>query len=286
MNLDELNPSFYATLESATKRHQTLIMGILNITPDSFSDGGKFFSPDNAYDHAMRMIEEGADILDIGGESTRPESDPLPLQEELDRILPVISRLSSAHTIPISVDTYKSETACYALDAGACMVNDISGLSFDPKMSRVIVDHGAMVCIMHIQGTPKSMQANPVYDDVVNDIKQWLVRQANYGIMQGIPKEYIILDPGIGFGKTVEHNLEIIRRLDEFKDLGYPLLIGTSRKSFIGKTLGGLPPEERMEGTAATVAISIARGANIVRVHDVRGMKRVAQMTDAILFGV
>lgn len=281
-----MNSTFCTVLKSAAERHKTLIMGILNITPDSFSDGGKFFSPQKAYDHAMSLIEEGADILDIGGESTRPDSDPLPLQEELDRIIPVISRIASTHSIPLSVDTYKSETAHHALEAGVCMVNDISGLSFDPEMARVIAEHGSMACIMHIQGTPKNMQHNPVYDDVVSDVKRWLFRQANYGIMQGIPKEHIIIDPGIGFGKTVEHNLEIIRRLNEFEDLGYPLLIGASRKSFIGKTLGGLLPEERLEGTAATVAISIVKGANIIRVHDVLSMKRVALMTDAILFGM
>jgi len=265
------------------KRHRTLIMGILNITPDSFSDGGKYFNQADAYDRAMRLIEEGADILDVGGESTRPGSDPLPLQEELDRILPVISRIASESQIPISVDTYKAETARHAIEAGAYLVNDISGLSFDPAMASVVAERDAMVCIMHIQGSPKNMQINPMYEDVVCDIKKWLTRQADYGVSQGIPQDHIIIDPGIGFGKTTKHNLEILRRLNEFREMGYPVLIGTSRKSFIGKILGGLPPEERMEGTAASVAISIAKGANIVRVHDVREMKRVAQMTDAIL---
>ncbi len=284
MDYNIMNSSFYATLKSAMEKHRTLIMGILNITPDSFSDGGKYFNQTDAYDRAMRLIEEGADILDVGGESTRPGSDPLPLQEELDRILPVISRISSESPVPISVDTYKADTARHAIDAGACLVNDISGLSFDPAMAIVVADREAMVCIMHIQGSPKDMQLNPTYEDVVCDVKKWIAQQADYGVSQGIPKDHIIIDPGIGFGKTLKHNLEILRRLNEFLELGYPVLIGTSRKSFIGKTLGGLPPEERMDGTAASVAISIANGANIVRVHDVLEMKRVAQMTDAILF--
>ncbi len=284
MDYHIMNSSFYATLKSEMERHHTLIMGILNITPDSFSDGGKYFNQADAYDRAMRLIEEGADILDVGGESTRPGSYPLPLQEELDRILPVISHISSERPIPISVDTYKAETARHAIEAGACLVNDISGLSFDPAMASVVAKRGAMVCIMHIQGSPKNMQINPTYEDVVCDVNKWLTQQADYGLSQGIPKDHIIIDPGIGFGKTTMHNLEILRRLNEFCEMGYPVLIGTSRKSFIGKTLGGLPPEERVEGTAASVAISIAKGANIVRVHDVREMKRVAQMTDAILF--
>ncbi len=284
MDYHIMNSSFYATLKSEMERHHTLIMGILNITPDSFSDGGKYFNQADAYDRAMRLIEEGADILDVGGESTRPGSYPLPLQEELDRILPVISHISSERPIPISVDTYKAETARHAIEAGACLVNDISGLSFDPAMASVVAERGAMVCIMHIQGSPKNMQINPTYEDVVCDVNKWLTQQADYGLSQGIPKDHIIIDPGIGFGKTTMHNLEILRRLNEFCEMGYPVLIGTSRKSFIGKMLGGLPPEERVEGTAASVAISIAKGANIVRVHDVREMKRVAQMTDAILF--
>ena len=258
---------------------RTYIMGILNVTPDSFSDGGRYFTVDSAVEHAMKMIEDGADIIDVGGESTRPGSEPVPLEEELRRVIPVIKEIVKRTDVPISIDTYKSEVARQALDNGAVIVNDISGLRFDEKMVEVIAQYNASVVIMHIKGTPKTMQQNPCYDDVISEIYGYLSegieRAQSYGIKQ------IIVDPGIGFGKRLVDNLEIIRRLREFKSLGYPILIGVSRKSFIGNILN-LPVEERLEGTAGAVAISVWNGANIVRVHDVKEMTRVVRIVDAI----
>ncbi len=263
-------------------RQRTAVMGILNVTPDSFYDGGRYAQTEAAVRRALQMVEEGADVLDIGGESTRPGSLPVPEEEELRRVLPVIEAVRARVDVPISIDTTKSRVAERALQAGACMVNDISGLGFDPRMAEVIARHGALCCIMHIQGTPQTMQQNPQYEDVVRDISCYFEERLALAERAGIPRENIWLDPGIGFGKTVEHNLEILRRLREFTAFGLPILIGTSRKSFIGKILGDLPPEERLEGTAATVAIAIMNGANAVRVHDVREMARVARMTDAV----
>ncbi|GIV20816.1 MAG: dihydropteroate synthase [Armatimonadota bacterium] len=269
-----------------TVRQRTVVMGILNVTPDSFYDGGRYAQVEAAVQRALQMVEEGADILDIGGESTRPGSQPVPEEEELHRVLPVIEAVRERTDTPISIDTTKSRVAERALQAGACMVNDISGLGFDPRMAEVVAQHGALCCIMHIQGTPQTMQQNPQYEDVVRDISRYFEQRLAMAERAGIPREHIWLDPGIGFGKRVEHNLEILRRLREFTVFGLPLLIGTSRKSFIGKVLGDLPPEERLEGTAATVAIAIMNGANAVRVHDVRAMVRVARMTDAVCRGI
>jgi len=257
-------------------------MGILNVTPDSFYDGGRYARAEAAVQHALQMVQDGADIVDIGGESTRPGSQPVPEEEELRRVLPVIEAVRGQVDVPISIDTTKSRVAERALQAGACMVNDISGLGFDPRMAEVVARHGALCCVMHIQGTPQTMQQNPQYEDVVRDISRYFEERLALAERAGILRENIWLDPGIGFGKTVEHNLEILRRLREFTAFGLPILIGTSRKSFIGKILGDLPPEERLEGTAATVAIAIMNGANAVRVHDVREMVRVARMTDAV----
>jgi dihydropteroate synthase len=265
-----------------TVRQRTVIMGILNVTPDSFYDGGRYARAEAAVQHALQMVQDGADIVDIGGESTRPGSQPVPEEEELRRVLPVIEAVRGQVDVPISIDTTKSRVAERALQAGACMVNDISGLGFDPRMAEVVARHGALCCVMHIQGTPQTMQQNPQYEDVVRDISRYFEERLALAERAGIPRENIWLDPGIGFGKTVEHNLEILRRLREFTAFGLPILIGTSRKSFIGKILGDLPPEERLEGTAATVAIAIMNGANAVRVHDVREMVRVARMTDAV----
>lgn len=264
-------------------RQRTVVMGILNVTPDSFYDGGRYAQPEMAVQRALQMVEEGADMLDIGGESTRPGSQPVSEEEELHRVLPVIEAVREQVDVPISIDTTKSRVAERALQAGACMVNDISGLGFDPRMAEVVAKHGALCCIMHIQGTPQTMQQNPHYDDVVRDISRYFAERLALAERAGIPREHIWLDPGIGFGKTVEHNLDILRRLREFTVFGLPLLVGTSRKSFIGKVLGDLPPEQRLEGTAATVAIAIMNGANAVRVHDVKEMVRVARMTDAVL---
>lgn len=261
---------------------KTYIMGILNVTPDSFSDGGQFFDKSSAIKRALQMVKEGADIIDIGGESTRPGSDPVPLEEELKRTIPLIEVLIKESNVPISIDTYKSDVAKRALDAGASMVNDISGLRFDPLMKSVVAQYKVPVVIMHIKGKPKDMQKNTVYEDLLLEIITYLKNSIDMAIKAGISEDKIIIDPGIGFGKTFEHNLEIIHNLQKFTVLEKPILIGLSRKAFIGKILGDAPPGERLEGTAAAVAISIINGANIIRVHDVKEMARVAKMSDAI----
>jgi dihydropteroate synthase len=261
---------------------RTYIVGVLNVTPDSFSDGGKFFSTSNAIEHALRMTEEGADIIDIGGESTRPGSDPVSVEEEMRRVIPVMEAISARVQVPISIDTCKSTVARKALEAGASVINDISGLTFDPEMAGVAAQYGATVVIMHMKGTPKTMQVDPVYNDVIGEIGDFLIQQARVAEAHGVSQ--IIVDPGIGFGKKLEHNLEIFRRLKELAELDYPLMIGPSRKSFIGMILD-LPVDSRLEGTAAAVAVSILNGANLIRVHDVQAMKRVAQIIDAIKRG-
>jgi dihydropteroate synthase len=260
---------------------KTFIMGILNITPDSFSDGGSFIKADTAVEHAINMVEEGADIIDIGGESTRPGSDA-----KLERVIPVIEKLSGRIRVPISIDTYKAGVAQKAIDAGASIVNDISGLRSDPDMPGVVSRNEVPVVIMHIKGTPKNMQTNPIYGNLIEEIIEYLGESIAIAEKAGIHDEKIIVDPGIGFGKTFEDNLEIIKELSKFKRLGKPLLIGTSRKAFIGKVLGDAPVGDRVEGTSAAVAISIMNGADIVRVHDVKEMKRVAIVSDAIKSGV
>jgi dihydropteroate synthase len=262
---------------------RTLVMGILNVTPDSFSDGGRYSNSDMATERALQMIGEGADVIDIGGESTRPGSEPVSEQEEKDRILPVIKNLRAKSDIPISVDTWKAEVARAALGEGADIVNDISALSFDPKMRALVAEKQCAAILMHIKGTPRDMQSNPTYENVLSEVIRELRERVNEAVEQGIDERLLMIDPGFGFGKTPEHNLLILRRLREFKSLGRPVLIGTSRKSTIGKTLGGLPANERLEGTAATVTISVMNGANIVRVHDVKEMARVVKMTEATL---
>jgi dihydropteroate synthase len=257
-------------------------MGILNITPDSFSDGGRFFDPDSAIHRGIQMAEDGADIIDIGGESARPGADPITIEEELRRTIPVIEILSKKIRIPISIDTYKAEVAKSALDAGAEIVNDISGLRYDPGMPKVVAEYKAPVVIMHMKGTPKDMQKAPVYDALIPEIMDYLREGIRIAMEAGIPEDKIIVDPGIGFGKRFEHNLEIIHNLCEFSLLEKPLLVGPSRKGFIGKILGDVPPGERFEGTAAAVAISIFNGAHIIRVHDVKEMAKVAAVADAI----
>lgn len=260
-------------------------MGILNITPDSFTDGGLFFSMSSAIEHGIRMVEEGADIIDVGGESTRPGSEPVAYEEEVRRIIPVIDALAKTVKVPISVDTYKADVAKRALDAGASIINDISGLRFDPEMPKVAAHYRVPVVLMHIKGTPKNMQVNPEYEALIPEIVDYLRAGIRLAMDSGVREEMIIVDPGIGFGKTCEHNLEILRNLREFTFLEKPLLVGPSRKAFIGKILGNASPSERMEGTAAAVAISIMNGANIVRVHDVKEMGRVARVTDAVKTG-
>lgn len=258
---------------------RTHLMGVLNVTPDSFSDGGQFLDPDRALERAEAMVAEGADFIDVGGESTRPGSDPVPLDEELRRVIPVIRQLTKRLRVPVSVDTYKLDIARAALDEGASIVNDITALQHSPTMGELIADRKASVILMHMQGTPKNMQQDPRYDDVVNDIIGFL--KSRVVIAQGTGIQQVIIDPGIGFGKTLEHNLELLRNLGKFHSLKVPILVGVSRKSFLGKILD-LPASDRVEGTAAAVTASIMNGARIIRVHDVKEMKRVALVADAV----
>jgi len=259
----------------------TLVMGILNVTPDSFSDGGQFLDTKSAVCHALRMAEQGADIIDIGGESTRPGSDPVSINDELARVIPVIEGIRGESTIPISIDTYKSIVARAAIAAGANIINDISGLNFDPEMVNIVRDHRVPIIIMHIKGTPKNMQVDPQYDDLIQEVIDYFQKQIDFCRDNGVPKSKIILDPGIGFGKRLNDNFILIRELKRFTELGYPVLIGPSRKSFIGLTLD-LPVEQRFEGTAAAITAGIMNGARIIRVHDVLEMKRVQIISDKI----
>ena len=261
---------------------RTIIMGTINCTPDSFSNGGQFKSAYEAVKRALQMVEEGACIIDIGGESTRPGSNPVPESKELDRVLPVVEMLRKESSVWISIDTYKARVAQEAIEAGADIINDISGLRFDQNMTNVAAENNIPVIVMHILGMPRNMQLNPVYDDVVKDIYNYFEKRIESLIQAGISKDNILIDPGIGFGKTTEHNLTLINNLHVFARLNKPILIGPSRKSFIGNILN-LDVKNRLEGTAATVALSIARGAHIVRVHDVQEMVRVARITDAII---
>jgi dihydropteroate synthase len=262
---------------------RALVMGILNVTPDSFSDGGQFLNHAVAAERAMRMAEEGADIIDIGGESTRPGSDPVPADEELSRIVPVIKNIRGQSDVLISVDTYKAAVARSAIEAGADIVNDVSAMSFDADMRATVAELGVPAILMHTKGAPKSMQTDPEYKDVLAEVTGELRKRLEECVEAGIDRRLMMIDPGFGFGKTSDHNLTILRRLREFKSLGRPILMGTSRKSTIGAVLGGLPADERMEGTAATVAISVMNGANMVRVHDVKEMARVVRMTNATM---
>ncbi|HCN24462.1 MAG TPA: dihydropteroate synthase [Candidatus Marinimicrobia bacterium] len=259
----------------------TLIMGILNVTPDSFSDGGMYYDATQAIEFALQMEEEGADIIDVGGESTRPGAKTVELQKECDRILPVIEGIRTKSDILISIDTYKSEVARQSIATGAGMVNDISGMTFDPNMVDVIKDSGLPVVIMHIKGTPKNMQKNPYYEDLMRELTEYFEERKKFARAKGILDQQIILDPGIGFGKRPQDNFQLLRELKKIVDMGFPVLIGPSKKSFIGLTLD-LPVDQRLEGTAAAVTTGILKGARIVRVHDVKEMKRVALITDSI----
>jgi dihydropteroate synthase len=260
---------------------RTIVMGILNVTPDSFSDGGRFLSVEDAVGHAVGLAADGADIVDVGGESTRPGSDPVPAEEERTRVVPVIARLAAEiPDVAISVDTRKAVVASAALDAGATIVNDVSSGS-DPEMFGLVADRGAAVVLMHMKGEPKTMQESPSYDDVVGEVRAYLHERIEAAERSGIDIERIAVDPGIGFGKNLEHNLELMRRLDELRDLGRPILVGPSRKGFIGSILD-LPEAERVEGTIAAVAWAVARGAHAVRVHDVREVVRAVRVLDAI----
>jgi len=258
-------------------------MGVLNVTPDSFSDGGQFNEINSAILHVDKMIKNGADIIDIGGESTKPGSEPVSANEESKRIVPVIKSIKNEYKdVLISVDTYKSSVAKKAIEAGADFVNDISGLTFDDEMVSLLAQRNIPVVIMHINGKPKTMQKNILYSDLVSDIKRFFNKQCNHAINSGIKESNIMIDPGIGFGKTFDHNFTLLKRLKEFEDLGFPILIGPSRKAFIGDVLN-LPSNERVEGTIATIVAGILNGANIIRVHDVKEIKRAAIITEEIL---
>lgn len=270
------------TLTLGTNTH---VMGILNVTPDSFSDGGNYLDVQQAIAHAETMVAEGATLIDIGGESSRPGASPVSVNEELARVLPVVRALADTVDVLLSVDTYKAEVARRALEAGAHVVNDITALCGDPDMATTLAEMEAGVILMHMKGTPRTMQQSPEYNDVVNEVCAWLKKKTQNAEAQGIAPERIIIDPGIGFGKTTQHNLELLKRLSEFRALKKPLLIGTSRKSFIGNILE-VPVTERVEGTAATVCWAIAHGADIVRVHDVKANVRAAQITDALYRGI
>jgi len=263
---------------------RTHLMGILNVTPDSFSDGGMFLDPGNAISHGIELASQGADIIDIGGESTRPGAKPLLPDEELRRIIPVIEGLSGEIDIPISIDTYKSLIAEKAIEAGAEMINDISGLHFDPKMADVAAKYDVPVVVMHIKGTPEIMQLDVHYDCLLTEIMEYLEESTEIAERAGVDERQIIIDPGIGFGKSVEDNLRIISRLTEFKSLGKPIMLGLSRKSFIGRILNA-EVDQRAEGTLASISAAIMNGANILRVHDVAPARKAAQMADAILRG-
>jgi dihydropteroate synthase len=261
---------------------RTHIMGILNVTPDSFSDGGKYLTPALAIERGIQMAEDDVDIIDIGAESTRPGAEPISIEAELQRIIPVLEGLLKQVDVPISIDTYKSSVAETVLKIGANIINDISGLRFDPKMKDVVAKYHVPVVIMHIKGEPRNMQHHPNYEDLIGEIYGYLSASIQLAETAGIKQEKIIVDPGIGFGKRLFDNYEILKRLGEFKGLGCPILIGPSRKSFIGKVLD-LPPDQRLEGTIAAVAIGIQNGANIVRVHDVKEVSRACRIVDLLV---
>jgi len=268
-----------------TLGERTLIMGILNVTPDSFSDGGRYLDPAAALERAWQMISEGADILDVGGESTRPGADPVPPEEELRRVIPVIEALARQIPVPLSVDTAKAEVARRAVLAGAALVNDVSALTFDAEMARTVAETNAGVVLMHIRGVPRAMQsAYTPYGSVPGDMIAFLRERMEAASRAGIAEDRIVLDPGIGFGKSADDNWRILRHLDEFRSLGRPLLVAVSRKAFIGGATGD-PPAERLVGTAAAVTAAILHGADIVRVHDVAAMKKAASVADAVRRG-
>lgn len=262
---------------------RTLVMGVLNVTPDSFSDGGLFWGVDAAVARALEIEEAGADVLDIGGESTRPGSQPVPVEEQLRRILPVLGKLRGRLKIPISIDTSSSEVATAAAAAGAEIVNDVTGLRRDPALAEVARHRKLSIILMHMHGEPCTMQTKPFARNTMRDVMAGLRRSASVAASKGVAKSQVILDPGIGFGKSYAQDYELIGRMPEFARLGFPLLVGTSRKKFIGRVLDGCPPQERVFGTAAAVTASIMGGAHIVRVHDVAEMVQVARVADAVL---
>lgn len=263
---------------------RTAVMGIVNVTPDSFSDGGKYFDAAVAVAHGERLAEEGADVLDIGGESTRPGAEPVTVEEEIRRVVPVIKSLRARVKIPISIDTAKSEVVRPALEAGADIVNDVSALRADPAMAALIAGAAVPVVLMHMQGSPQTMQHNPTYGDVVEEVGAFLQERVEYAVKRGIAAENILVDPGIGFGKNVDHNLALLRGLPSLAAIGQPLLVGASRKAFIGKLLD-LGPDERLEGSLAAAVAAALAGANMIRVHDVKEAVRALRVADALRFG-
>jgi dihydropteroate synthase len=258
------------------------VMGILNVTPDSFHDGGRYFDPERAVERGLAMVDEGADLIDVGGDSASGEAAEIDADEEIRRIEPVVRALASKVPVPIAIDTHRAKTATAALDAGATLVNDITGLS-DPQMARVVAQTDAAVCVMHIKGVPKKFPPDWHYRNVIGDLLRFLEARTSIALQAGIAPERICVDPGIEFGKLIGHDLEIFRRIDELHTLGFPILLAASRKTIVGNILGGLPSSERLEGTAAVNTYAIARGARIIRVHDVRAMARVARMSEALI---
>jgi dihydropteroate synthase len=261
-----------------------VLVGILNVTPDSFSDGGHFMDPEAAAEHAVCMLDEGAGIIDVGGESTRPGSDPVPQEEEARRVVPVVERIRAARPqAVISVDTYRSETAAAALEAGARVVNDVTALRGDPRMAPVVAESGCPVILMHMQGEPKTMQREPSYTDVVREVRDFLGSRAEHAIAAGVDPEAVILDPGIGFGKNLVHNLALLRDLGAVADLGFPVLVGASRKTFVGRITGVEEPAGRVFGTVAATVLAYERGASLFRVHDVRANSEALAVAEAVL---
>jgi dihydropteroate synthase len=261
-----------------------VVVGILNVTPDSFSDGGNFLDPGAAAEHAASLLDEGAGIIDVGGESTRPGSDPVPQEEEVRRVVPVISRIIAARPeAVISVDTYRSATAAAALDAGASIVNDVTALRGDPRMISVVAEARCPVILMHMQGEPKTMQSEPRYTDVVREVKDFLRSRAEHAVATGVSQENIIVDPGIGFGKSLDHNLVLLRDLESIVDLGFPVLVGASRKKFIGSITGVQAAADRVFGTVATTVLAYEKGATLFRVHDVRANSEALAVAEAVL---
>ena len=262
---------------------RTLVMGILNVTPDSFSDGNHYSDPHAAVDRALEMVEQGVDLIDVGGESTRPGATPITAKEEIQRVVPVISALRSQLNIPISIDTMKAQTALQAVEAGAEIINDISALEADQKMVEVVKETGAGLVLMHMKGLPKTMQNEPTYTHVVREVGLYLKERIAFAEQQGVSREQIIVDPGIGFGKTAEHNLILLQKLSELAECGRPLLIGASRKSFIGKVLNRKDPRERLAGSLGVAAWAAIQGAHILRVHDVIETCDVCKLMDTLL---
>lgn len=268
---------------SKLEAERPLLMGVVNVTPDSFSDGGLYFTPERAIVHAKDLEKAGADIVDIGGESSRPSSQPISLEEELRRVVPVIKAIAPKLKIPISIDTYKAKVAQAAIEAGAKIVNDISALRFDEDMAKVVADYKTPVVLMHMKGTPKDMQINPYYKNVLQEVYDFLAERIDYALTQGIDKVQIAIDPGIGFGKRLEDNLRLIKHLSFFKTLGRPILLGPSRKTFIGKVLDIEVPAQRDVGTLGVVALATLLGVDIIRVHAVKEARQIIKIIKTIM---